>query len=111
MSEVPGTGTVQTLFSLGRKARASKSMREAGFLIANETRHLVDYRQAALWVNGEGMFTLSGVVQIEANVPYVQWVSEVVGNYYTHVHDWLVVDEICSTAAGYGEVGDGGERT
>lgn len=78
MSEAPGKGTLQTLFSLGRKARASKSMREAGFLIANETRHLVDYRQSALWVNGEGMFTLSGVVQIEANVPYVQWVSELV---------------------------------
>lgn len=78
MSELQGTGTLQTLFSLGRNARASKSMREAGFLIANETRHLVNYRQSALWVNGEGMFTLSGVVQIEANVPYVQWVSEVV---------------------------------
>ena len=78
MSEAPSAGTLQTLFSLGRKARASKSMREAGFLIANETRHLVDYRQSALWVNGEGMFTLSGVVQIEANVPYAQWVSEVV---------------------------------
>jgi hypothetical protein len=78
MNEAPGAGTLQTLFSLGKKARASKNMREAGFLIANETRHLVDYRQSALWVNGEGMFTLSGVVQIEANVPYVQWVSEVI---------------------------------
>lgn len=78
MSEALGAGILQKLFSLGRKARASKSMREAGFLIANETRHLVDYRQSALWVNGEGVFTLSGVVQIEANVPYVQWVSEVV---------------------------------
>lgn len=78
MNESSGSVMLQTLFSLGKKARGSKSMREAGFLIANETRQLVDYRQSALWVNGEGMFTLSGVVQIEANVPYVQWVSEVV---------------------------------
>lgn len=78
MNESSGAVVLQILLSLGKKARESKTMREAGFLIANDSRHLVDYRQSALWVNGKGLYTLSGVVQIEANVPYVQWVSAVV---------------------------------
>ncbi|MCZ8292038.1 MAG: HlyD family efflux transporter periplasmic adaptor subunit [Hylemonella sp.] len=65
------------VLDLARRARAAGSARELGFLLVNESHALASYRQAALWINGEGLHTLSGVVQLEANAPYAQWVERV----------------------------------
>ena len=70
------------LLTLAKQLRGLKSQREAGFLLANETRQLVNFRQSAVWTDLDGLYTLSGVVQIEANVPYAQWVS----NVFKHWH-------------------------
>ena len=67
----------QVLLGLASSARGARSAREAGFLLVNETRRLLTYRQAALWLSDEGLYALSGVVQIEANVPYTQWLKQV----------------------------------
>lgn len=64
-----------TLLDLGRKARHAGTLRELEFLAVNETHALAPYRQAALWVQGEGVRSLSGIVQVEANVPYVLWLK------------------------------------
>lgn len=64
------------LLDLGRRARAVDSVEELAFLAVNETQRLSPYRQAALWLNG-GVKALSGVVQLEANAPYVHWLSQV----------------------------------
>lgn len=68
---------VQALLSLAKSARGASSAREAGFGVVNDTRRLLDYRQSALWLTDGGLYALSGVVQMEANVPYTQWVSSV----------------------------------
>ena len=65
------------LWELARKARQAGSDRELGFLLVNETLALVPYRQAALWLAEEGTWSLSGVVQVEAHVPFVQWFESV----------------------------------
>lgn len=65
------------LKDLGRHARQAASDRELGFLLVNDTLTLAQYRQAALWLADEGVWTLSGVVQVDANVPYAQWLSAV----------------------------------
>jgi hypothetical protein len=65
------------IWELAAQTRQAKSDRELGFLLVNQTLSLVGYRQAVLWLDGEGVFTLSGVVQIEANAPYVLWVDHV----------------------------------
>lgn len=64
-----------TLWDLARRARQATSDRELGFLLVNDSLALVPFRQAALWLEGEGVWTLSGVVQVDANVPYVQWLD------------------------------------
>ena len=72
----PAIRTVQSLavlLDLARRARQATTARELGFLLANDTHQLVHYRQAVLWVPDSGVHTLSGVVQPEANAPYVQW--------------------------------------
>ncbi len=65
------------LTDLGRRARLAQSDRELGFLLVNETLLLTPYRQAALWLSDGGVWTLSGVVQVDANVPYAQWLDAV----------------------------------
>ncbi len=64
-----------TLWQLGQQARAARDARELGFLLVNDTRQLLPYRQAVLWRARGGVQTLSGVVQIEANAPYVHWLQ------------------------------------
>lgn len=63
------------LLELGRKARHAVSARELGFMAVNDSHALAPYRQAALWLSGRGVYALSGVVQVEANVPYAQWLN------------------------------------
>jgi hypothetical protein len=63
------------LFSLARQARLAQSADELAFLAVNETHALAPYRQAALWFEDGGVRALSGVVQPEANAPYVHWLD------------------------------------
>jgi hypothetical protein len=72
------------LWDLARKARQAASDRELGFLLVNDTLALAPYRQAALWLAEEGAWSLSGVVQVDANVPYVQWLDAIC----RHLHAW-----------------------
>lgn len=65
------------LLDLARQARHAESVRELQFLAVNSTHTLAPYRQAALWLREGGVVCLSGVVQIEANVPYVLWLQAV----------------------------------
>ena len=65
------------LIDLGKRARLSQSDRELSFLLVNDTVHLTPYRQAALWLSEGGVWTLSGVVQVDANVPHAQWLEAV----------------------------------
>ncbi|MES2091002.1 MAG: HlyD family efflux transporter periplasmic adaptor subunit [Pseudomonadota bacterium] len=48
-----------------------------GFMAVNDSHALATYRQAALWLTADGIKALSGVVQIEANAPYAQWLQGV----------------------------------
>ena len=64
-----------TLLELAQSARAASSPNELAFLAVNDSRNLAPYRQAALWFGAGGVHTLSGVVAVEANAPYAQWID------------------------------------
>lgn len=64
-----------TLLELAQSARAAGSQNELAFLAVNDSRNLAPYRQAALWFGAGGIHTLSGVVAVEANAPYAQWID------------------------------------
>lgn len=74
-----------TLLELGRRSRHAGSAAELGFLLANDTHALLPYRQAAVWTQAAGIHTLSGVLKVEANAPYVQWLESV----FAHCHETL----------------------
>lgn len=63
------------LLDLERRARHSGSAQELAFLLVNDTHQLTPYRQAVLWSSTRGVLALSGLLQAEANAPYVQWLQ------------------------------------
>jgi multidrug efflux pump subunit AcrA (membrane-fusion protein) len=65
-----------SLLELAQRARAAASGNELAFLAVNDTRALAPYRQAALWFQASGVHTLSGVVAVETNAPYAQWLEQ-----------------------------------
>lgn len=66
---------------LAARIAKTKDYSELGFVICNETRQLVPYRQAALMrVSGEKRARLvahSGLNDVDRNTPYALWLSEV----------------------------------
>lgn len=73
----PDAGRVATLLDLAHKARHVENSVELDFMAVNSTHALAPYRQSALWFADRKVSALSGVVQIEANAPYVQWLDRV----------------------------------
>lgn len=63
------------LLELSHQARHANSLPELEFLAVNDSHQLVPYRQAALWRVEGGIQCLSGLLNVEANVPYVQWLN------------------------------------
>lgn len=68
---------LEALLEMGRRARQAVSTEVLGFMAVNDTHALAAYRQAALWFSEQGVKALSGVVQLEANAPYVLWLQGV----------------------------------
>ncbi len=68
----------RVLLELTHRARQAQSRPELDFMLVNDSRELLQYRQAALLRDTERMPTLSGVIQPEANAPYVLWLKALV---------------------------------
>lgn len=66
------------LLQMGRRAREAATLEELGFIAVNETRALLAYRQAALWLGSDTrVAALSGVPQADPEAPYSQWLTRV----------------------------------
>lgn len=65
------------LLTLGMRARDAATLQELSFIAVNETRELLEYRQAALWLdeNLQGVAAVSGVATPDASAPYLQWLN------------------------------------
>lgn len=75
-AEITGQA-MATLLDLSRRARHAADASVLQFLAVNDSHDLVPYRQAALWFADGGIQAVSGVVQLEANAPYAQWLGHV----------------------------------
>jgi multidrug resistance efflux pump len=69
-----------TFIQLERHARSAENIQRLQFIIANETYKLFKYRQAAVWSLRHNqqfrLVTLSGISQIDASTPFVQWLGQ-----------------------------------
>ena len=73
----PALEQLATILELNRRTRAAADAAELGFLAVNDTHTLAPYRQAALWSADSGIVALSGLVDVDANAPYAQWLRQV----------------------------------
>lgn len=78
--QAAGAVAALQLLELGRRARLAGSREVLGFLAVNDSLQLAPYRQSALWLRDGGVRTLSGVVQLEANAPYVHFLNRLCGH-------------------------------
>ena len=75
-----------TLLQLESQARAAQTVKELCFLLANETRRLVSFRQACVFSVGTYLRTacqveaVSSVAVVDRKSPMVQWIEEVVSS-------------------------------
>lgn len=63
------------LLQLGKRAREADSEAALGFVVVNETRQLLPFRQSAVWLQGKGVVTVSGLPNPEKNTPYGTWLD------------------------------------
>lgn len=63
------------LVQLSRRVRDAATVEEIGFIAVNESKQLLPYRQAALWVSGKGILTVSGIPDPDRSSPYAQWLA------------------------------------
>lgn len=61
------------LLQLSRRVREAATPEEIGFIAVNESKQLIPYRQAALWIHGKGVFAVSGIPEPDRSSPYIQW--------------------------------------
>jgi hypothetical protein len=73
----PAPTPVDCLLELIRRARSAESEAALRFIAVNDSHLLAPYQLAALWLRGSGARAFSGVIEVDANVPYAQWVDRV----------------------------------
>jgi hypothetical protein len=65
------------LLHLTRRVRDAASAEEVGFIAVNESKQILPYRQAALWLERRGVFAVSGIPEPDPGAPYIQWLTSV----------------------------------
>ncbi|AVG15039.1 HlyD family efflux transporter periplasmic adaptor subunit [Chromobacterium sp. TRC.1.1.SA] len=91
-----------TLLQLLHRAREADGAERLGFVMVNETQHLLPYRQAAFWREGlrAHVAVLSGLAEPDPTAPYLQWLSALFRHLATGAPDRL---SVCCDAAGLPE--------
>lgn len=73
----PALEQLATILELNRRTRAASDATELCFLAVNDSHSLAPYRQGALWSADDGVMALSGLVDVDANAPYAQWLRQI----------------------------------
>lgn len=61
---------------LAHRARAVDEPQGLFFMLVNDSKRLLPYRQAVLWREGQGITCVSGVTQFDADSPYMLWLGK-----------------------------------
>ena len=86
--QTPDIAAVSKLLQLESMARAASSAEALQFMIVNETRRLIPYRLAYMFLSANPvkrnckLVAASSVAIIERNAPFATWLEKVVGNIF-----------------------------
>ena len=86
----PDIAAVSKLLQLESMARAASSAEELQFMIVNETRRLIPYRQAYLFLSAHPiardckLVTASSIAIVEKNAPFATWLEKLITKIFTN---------------------------
>ncbi|MCF7966486.1 MAG: efflux RND transporter periplasmic adaptor subunit [Methylobacter tundripaludum] len=67
-----------TLLQLEKTFRNADTSEALAYTLVNDSRSLIEYRQAALWqINESQVIAVSGLAVIDTNAPYISWLKQV----------------------------------
>jgi biotin carboxyl carrier protein len=67
-----------TLLQLEKSFRNSDTAEALAYTLVNDSRSLIEFRQAALWqIDGSQVIAVSGLAVIDSNAPYISWLKQV----------------------------------
>ncbi|MCK9799352.1 efflux RND transporter periplasmic adaptor subunit [Pseudomonas sp. MAFF 302030] len=73
---LPANNVLAELLQLEQRLRAAASFEELGFILVNDSRLLLDYRQALLWrCDEQRLQALSGLALVERDAPFSTWLN------------------------------------
>lgn len=84
------TQALSALLQLSKRARMAASLPELGFVIVNETRQLLVYRQSLIWLQQGKLASVSGLPEPERNTPYSLWLNQVAPYWLKHEQAQLI---------------------
>ncbi|MCI8211817.1 hypothetical protein AUC61_19985 [Pseudomonas sp. S25] len=68
--------SLSQLLQLEQQARSALTAQELAFVMVNDSRLLLDYRQALLWNHDRGRLdAISGLAVVEQDAPFILWLS------------------------------------
>ena len=82
---------LQALLRLQERARNAENIQELAFILTNETKVLVEFRQAILWTTRKVVRALSCVSVVEKDAPFVQWVNQLSAQIVKKIDTPLVI--------------------
>lgn len=89
MNMATGVGPWALYVSLQRRCLQAADKAALGFLVANETWHLVPYQQASVWLfdslGRPQLQTVSGLVNVQESTPLTQWLQRLIKQRWTSV--------------------------
>ncbi|RAU20115.1 hypothetical protein CU669_20085 [Paramagnetospirillum kuznetsovii] len=71
------TNPLISLLGLEEHARRAATARELAFVMVNDTRQVIQYRQAALITEDCRVQAVSGVAEVEGNAPFTLWLQRI----------------------------------
>jgi multidrug resistance efflux pump len=67
-----------TLLQLEKSFRNADTSEALAYTVVNDSRSLIEYRQAALWrIDSQQIVAVSGLAVIDSNAPYIFWLKKV----------------------------------
>jgi len=64
-----------TLLQIEREIRQAETLQALQFCSVNSPRRLLEYQQAILWNEADGVVALSGVSSVDRQAPFVRWLE------------------------------------
>jgi len=90
----PRLSALSVLLELERMARKAEDPAALRYVLVNETKALVPYRQAAFWELGSGRVTaLSGMSLPDRNAPFVAWLERLMAELHRRAVEGRSRDE------------------